>query len=101
MGVWWAKKKEEEDHDLSEVAASNGKMAGKNDSKPYRRYNSLPNMKHYTRTCVAGPKTMQEISPTKHSLRPYVPTTETGKLNVIFSLFFSVPAGICRDATLN
>jgi len=44
---------------------------------------------------------MQEISPTKHSLRPYVPTTETGQLNVIFSLFHSVPPGNFRDATLN
>jgi hypothetical protein len=33
MGVCCAKKKE----DVSEVAASNGKMAGKNDSKRYRR----------------------------------------------------------------
>jgi len=30
--------------DVSEVGASNGKMAGKNDSKRYRRYNSLPNI---------------------------------------------------------
>jgi hypothetical protein len=85
-GVCCAKKKEEED--VSEVAESNGKMAGKNDSKRYRRCNSLPNMKHYTTTCLTGPKTIQEISPTKHSLRPYVPTTQTGQLNVIFSLFF-------------
>jgi len=39
-GVCWAKKKE----DVSEVGASNGKMAGKDDSKRYRRYNSLPNI---------------------------------------------------------
>jgi hypothetical protein len=89
MGAWCAKKKEEEDDDVSEVAASNGKMAGKNNSKRYRRYNSLPNMKHNKRTCVAGLKTIQEISPTKHSLRPYVPTTETGQLNVIFFRCFS------------
>jgi hypothetical protein len=69
------------------VAASNGKMAGKNDSKRYRRYNSLPNMKYYITTCLVGPKTIQEISPTKRSLRPYVPTTETGQLNVIFRCF--------------
>jgi hypothetical protein len=100
MGAWCAKKKD--DDDVSEVAASNGKMAGKNDSKRYRRYNSLPSMKHYTRTCVAGPKTKQEISPTKHSLLPYVPTTETRQLNVIFfSLFFSVLPSNCRDSTLN
>jgi hypothetical protein len=47
-------------------------------------------MKHYT-TCLAGPKTIQELSPTKHSLRPYVPTTETGQLNVIFFRCFPQP----------
>jgi len=82
------------------VAESKGKMAGKNDSKRYRRCNSLPNMKHYT-TCLTGPTTIQEISPTKHSLRPYVPTTQTDQLYVIFSLFFSVLPGNCRDTTLN
>jgi hypothetical protein len=91
------KKKE----DVSEVAALNGKMAGKNDSKRYRRYNSLPNMKHYTTTCLAGQETIQEISPSKHSLRPYVPTTEIGQLNAIFLLFSSVPPGNYRNAALN
>ena len=60
-----------------------------------------PILKHYTTTCLEGPEPIQEISPTKHSLRPYVPTTETGQLNEIFSLFSSVPPGNFRDATLN